>query len=118
MAKKTRSRRKTTARRRRMAAPRPRRRADGPLARTEDVTGTGGVFAIMLDDLIRVHPRHFPITQQSTNLETLQAVSQHNGAFVLIPRATASAVLLENKDLINAMTGTIDEGAIYRITAQ
>lgn len=89
----------------------------GPTAvlKTTEVVGKG-VFAIMLDNLIRVHPRHFPITRQSLNIDDLHRVTQHNGHFVLIPRGTSDARLLENKDLINTITGAVDDGAIYKIT--
>jgi hypothetical protein len=33
------------------------------IAAAQDVTGATGVFAIMLDDLLRVHPNQFPITE-------------------------------------------------------
>jgi hypothetical protein len=83
---------------------------------TADIVDQAGVFAIMLDSLIRVHPQHFPITAQSRDLDELRRITQHAGQFVLIPRGTSSAQLLENKDLINTITGAVDDGAIYRVT--
>jgi hypothetical protein len=73
-------------------------------------------FIIMLYHLLRVHPAHFPITSQDAKRERLHAVSQHNGYFVLVPRSGWSAELLDNKDLIDARTGAIDGGGIYKLT--
>jgi hypothetical protein len=110
------------AKKRRPSGSKTPRRKRGELARgittAVDIAGEAGVFVIMLDDLLRVHPHHFPITAQSSDIDTLRAMSQHDGRFTLVPRGTSSAELLENKDLINAITGQIDEGGIYRITAR
>ena len=73
------------------------------------------LFVIMLDDLLEVHSRHWPISKEDDNIDQLRSERQHSGNPKLIPRADARMQLLENKSLINSQTGRVDQGAIYQV---
>jgi hypothetical protein len=71
-------------------------------------------FVIMLDDLLEVYPRYWPISGESNDIEELRDLRQHSGNPKLLPRSEARMQLLEHKSLISSQTGRLDRGAIYR----
>ena len=72
-------------------------------------------FVIMLDDLLEVHLRYWPIAAENDDILVLQDLEQHDGSSKLVPREEAHMELLANKALINSQTGRVDHGAIYRV---
>jgi hypothetical protein len=71
-------------------------------------------FVIMLDDLMEVHPHHWPISGEGESLAEVRLLRQHSGNPKLIPREEVTMQLIENKSLINSQAGNVDPGAIYR----
>lgn len=74
-------------------------------------------FVIMLDHWLEVFPLHWPITATSNNIDALMAMGQYDGSNpTVVPRGAHAAQLLHNKSLVNARTGAVDSGGIYRLT--
>ena len=71
------------------------------------------MFVIMLDNLVEVHPHHWPLSAEEATLDGIRLRRQHSGNPRTVPRGELSLKIIENKSLINAQTGGVDHGAIY-----
>jgi hypothetical protein len=73
------------------------------------------VYAIMLDKWLEVFPDRWPVTATGTSPGALRRRGQHSDKVVLRPRAAHRAEFLENKSLINARSGQVDTGGLYKL---
>ena len=75
-------------------------------------------YVIMLDDYLEVYSSYWPISGRADDKETLRKQKQHDGNPSLLSRDEYEMSLEENKSLINAQTGIVDKGGIYKRTAK
>ncbi len=76
-------------------------------------------FVIMLDKWLDVYPDHWAISAVSDTIEDAKKESQTTGNPAVVPRKGPNgytAVLLENKSLIDSQFGSVDSGGIYYFT--
>jgi hypothetical protein len=72
-------------------------------------------FVIMLDNDREVHPRHWPISEESDDIAELRRQRQFSGNPKLVPCAEATMQLKEKKSLTNSQTGTEHSGGTYQV---
>ena len=75
-------------------------------------------FVILLDAYLKAYPSSWPISERANDKETLRKQTQHDGNPALVPRGSYEMSLEESKSLINAQTGEVDCGGIYRRTGK
>ena len=74
-----------------------------------------GDYVIMLDYLLEVYQRHWPISARSGNIDAMRQEGQHDGIPEVLPKGDFCMVYLENKSLINTVDSRVDKGGIYQV---
>jgi hypothetical protein len=74
-----------------------------------------GDYVIMLDYLLEVYRRHWPVSVRSSNLDSIQQERQRDGSPVVMQKGDFFMVYLENKSLINPVDSRVDKGGIYQV---
>ncbi len=73
-------------------------------------------YVIMLDKHLEMYKNDWPVVKRSDDIATLLSETQWSGIPTLVPRAKWNMDRLKDKSLIDAQTGSVDAGAIYRQT--
>jgi len=74
-----------------------------------------GDYVIMLDYLLEVYQRHWPVSARSSDLDSIQQERQHDGSPEVVQKGDFCMVYLETKSLINSVDSRVDKGGIYQV---
>ena len=74
-----------------------------------------GKYGIILNKWIKVYPDQWPISEYEDTLAQARAITQTGGDPELLSKKVFNATFIESKSLINADTGRVVSGGIYKI---